>query len=126
MTSGSSGTGSPIPGGCGCAAPATGTTETCYCTVDELVAAISRKHALSLVNFIGVRETARFHEMEEGIRGISSSTLTDTLAQLTRVGLVRREVFPEIPPRVEYALTEAGEALRRRLRELLGEVQRGG
>ena len=114
------------PGVCGCAAPAVGTAETCYCTVDELVGAISRKHALSLVNFIGSRETARFHEMEEGIRGISSSTLSDTLTQLSRVGLVEREVFPETPPRVEYGLTEAGETLRRRLRELLGEVQKRG
>lgn len=114
------------PGGCGCAAPAAGTSETCYCTVDELVGAISRKHALSLVNYIGSRGRARFHEMEAGIRGISSSTLSDTLAQLSRVGLVEREVFPETPPRVEYGLTEAGETLRRRLRELLGEVQKRG
>lgn len=113
------------PGGCGCAPPAAGTAATCYCTVDELVGAISRKHALSLVNFIGSRGTVRFHEMEEGIRGISSSTLSATLSQLSRVGLVAREVFPETPPRVEYGLTEAGETLRRRLRELLGEVQKG-
>lgn len=114
------------PGGCGCADAARPAAETCYCTVDDLVAAISRKHALSLVNFIGGREAARFGEMESGVRGISSSTLSETLRHLERVGLVSRAVFPETPPRVEYTLTEAGETLRRRLRRLLEEVQKDG
>lgn len=111
------------PGGCGCSDPAGTTDDTCYCTVDDLVGAISRKHALSLVNFIGSRGTARFGEMESGVRGISSSTLSDTLAHLERVGLVSREVYPETPPRVEYGLTEAGDVLRRRLRRLLEDVR---
>lgn len=114
------------PGGCGCAGARAATADTCYCTVDELVGAISRKHALSLVNFIGGSGKARFGEMESAVRGISSSTLSDTLAHLERVGLVSREVFPETPPRVEYGLTEAGRTLRRRLRRLLEEVQREG
>lgn len=114
------------PGGCGCADPAGSTADSCYCTVDDLVGAISRKHALSLVNFIGSRGRARFGEMASGVRGISSSTLSETLRHLERVELVSREVFPETPPRVEYRLTEAGQTLRRRLRRLLDEVQKDG
>lgn len=114
------------PGVCGCSDPAAAGLDTCYCTVDDLVDAISRKHALSLVNFIGSRGTARFGEMESGVRGISSSTLSDTLGHLVRVGLVSREVFPETPPRVEYGLTGAGKTLRRRLRRLLGQVKEEG
>lgn len=113
-----------LPGGCGCADAAPGATETCYCTVDELVEAISRKHALALVNFIGGHGTARFGEMQRAVTGISSSTLSETLSRLVGVGLVSRSVFPETPPRVDYGLTEAGETLRWRLRELLGEVQK--
>lgn len=116
--------GSPASaGGCGCAGPDGTAADTCYCTVDELVGAISRKHALSVVNFLGDRAPSRFCELEEGLGGLSSSTLSDTLSDLVDVGLVSREVFPEAPPRVEYRLTEAGRLLRRRLRRLLQRIQ---
>lgn len=114
------------PGGCGCAVPGTDTADTCYCTVDDLVDAISRKHALSLVNYLGGRDSARFGELEEAVQGISSSTLSSTLGHLVRVGLLHREVVPEAPPRVEYSLTEAGGVLHRRLRGLLNRVQEDG
>lgn len=110
-------------GGCGCSDPGAASADTCYCTVDDLVGVISRKHALSLINFLGGREGTRFGEMEDAVEGISSSTLSETLSDLHRVGLVSREVFPETPPRVEYALTEAGRLLRRRFRRLLDRIR---
>jgi DNA-binding HxlR family transcriptional regulator len=54
---------------------------------------------------------ARFSELEQSIPTISQRMLTVTLRSLERDGLVTREVFPEVPPRVEYELTSLGESL---------------
>ena len=53
----------------------------------------------------------RFSRVMEGVEGISQKSLTKTLRQLERGGLVTREVFPEVPPRVEYQITKLGEEL---------------
>jgi DNA-binding HxlR family transcriptional regulator len=54
---------------------------------------------------------ARFSELRRRIEGISQKMLTQTLRGLERDGLVLRTVYPEVPVRVEYALTEAGRTL---------------
>jgi DNA-binding HxlR family transcriptional regulator len=56
--------------------------------------------------------------LARAIPGISTKVLNERLAKLTRLGLVRRTAFPEVPPRVEYALTPVGERLCRLLDEL--------
>lgn len=56
--------------------------------------------------------TKRFSELQRGIEGISQRMLTLTLRGLERDGLVTREVFPTIPPRVEYTLTPLGHSLK--------------
>jgi DNA-binding HxlR family transcriptional regulator len=56
-------------------------------------------------------ERSRFCELERSLEGISPRTLSLRLRALEEEGIVRRETFPEVPPRVEYALTEKGEAL---------------
>ena len=54
---------------------------------------------------------SRFCELERSLRGISPRTLSLRLRALEEEGIVERQTFPEVPPRVEYALTEKGEAL---------------
>ncbi len=61
---------------------------------------------------------ARFSQLRRRIDGISQKMLTQTLRALERDGLVQRTVYPEVPVRVEYALTEAGRTLREPLRAL--------
>ena len=57
-------------------------------------------------------EPQRFGEIKKNIPGITQHMLTTTLRDLEREGLMSREVFPEVPPRVEYRVTDYGQALR--------------
>jgi DNA-binding HxlR family transcriptional regulator len=54
---------------------------------------------------------SRFCELERSLQGISPRTLSLRLRALEEAGVVERQTFPEVPPRVEYALTEKGRAL---------------
>src|SRR5579862_4714555 len=54
---------------------------------------------------------SRFCELERSLRGISPRTLSLRLRALEEAGIVKRQTYPEVPPRVEYALTDKGRAL---------------
>lgn len=56
--------------------------------------------------------TKRFGELKKSIGSISQKVLTSQLRAMEQQGLVHREVFPEVPPRVEYSLTELGYSLK--------------
>ena len=56
-------------------------------------------------------EVVRFNELKKYIRTISYKTLSSTLKELEADGLVHREEYPQIPPKVEYSLTERGKSL---------------
>ena len=55
--------------------------------------------------------TKRFSELRLSVGSVSQKVLTANLRQMERDGLVHREVYPEVPPRVEYSLTEMGQSL---------------
>ena len=54
----------------------------------------------------------RFNELKKDLEGISQKVLTDSLRSMEADGIITRTVYPEVPPRVEYALTELGESLK--------------
>jgi DNA-binding HxlR family transcriptional regulator len=56
--------------------------------------------------------TRRFNELRRVMPGVTQRMLTATLRDLERDGVIRREIFPEVPPRVEYTMTPLGESLR--------------
>lgn len=54
----------------------------------------------------------RFNELKKSLEGISQKVLTDSLRSMEEDGLITRTVYPEVPPRVEYALSDLGETMR--------------
>ncbi len=82
--------------------------------VRELLTKIGDKWTIFLVlslDLLGGR--AQFSELERAVPGISQRMLSSTLKNLERDGLVIRELFPEVPPRVEYEITDLGKSLLR-------------
>ncbi len=63
-------------------------------------------------------EPVRFNEMRRYLGSVSDKTLSQTLRELERDGLIHREMYPEIPPKVEYTLTARGQSLVRVLDQL--------
>jgi DNA-binding HxlR family transcriptional regulator len=91
----------------------------CLCPLEGVIDTIGKKWTLLVVNAIGNYRKLRFSRMMEELQGISPTTLTDTLQELQREGLIMRESFAEIPPRVEYSLTKDGAQLRSAILPLL-------
>jgi DNA-binding HxlR family transcriptional regulator len=82
--------------------------------VRELLTKIGDKWTIFVIlslDLLGGR--ARFSELERAIPGISQRMLSSTLKNLERDGLAIRELFPEVPPRVEYEITDLGKSLLR-------------
>lgn len=98
---------------------ADGESPRCYCPLTGVVEVLARKYAMQLVCVVGAYGTARFGVLEAHLPTASTSTLSARLDELAEAGLVEREQYNEIPPRVEYSLSEEGEELRDRLEPVL-------
>ena len=72
---------------------------------------ISGKYKMTILYTLMEFGVVRFNEMKKYIGGISYKTLSVTLKELEADGLVHREEYPQIPPKVEYSLTERGKSL---------------
>ncbi|MFX0004695.1 MAG: winged helix-turn-helix transcriptional regulator [Candidatus Hodarchaeota archaeon] len=73
---------------------------------------ISKKWALVIIGIISNHKKLRFNELKNNLIGVSPKTLADRLKDLEKAGLVKRDAFAEIPPRVEYSLTQDGMEVR--------------
>jgi DNA-binding HxlR family transcriptional regulator len=93
--------------------------DVCICPLEGIIDVISKKWALLTIATIGNHRKLRFNQIMKNLEGISPKTLADLLKRLEASGLVQRKVFAEIPPRVEYSLTEDGVELRKAIRPLL-------
>ncbi len=91
----------------------------CLCPLEGIINTISKKWTLQIIAQIGNHKKLRYNEIKERLGGISPKSLADRLKELEREGLIKREAFAEIPPRVEYALTDNGETLRRSMMPLM-------
>lgn len=106
-------------GECGCSSQATFEEPVCFCPGTGIARLIGRRYFLALLGAIGNAGHIRFSELKGQLGGISSSTLAVRLEELEGAGLIKREVYAEVPPRVEYSLTREGKKLREQLKALL-------
>ena len=81
------------------------------CPVATTVSLIGSKWKLLIMRNLLARPW-RFNELQKSIDGISQKALTEALRSMEADGIVIRKAFPEVPPRVEYSLTELGESMR--------------
>ena len=72
---------------------------------------INGKYKMTILYTLMCFGVVRFNEMKKYIGGISYKTLSSTLKELEADGLVQREEYPQIPPKVEYSLTDRGHSL---------------
>ncbi len=85
-----------------------------HCPARELLAVLADKWVLLVLGVLRASDgPVRFNALRRRLDGITQKMLTQTLRTLEREGLVRRAVYPTVPPRVEYSLTELGRDLGR-------------
>jgi DNA-binding HxlR family transcriptional regulator len=85
--------------------------------IEATLAVLSGKWKI-LILWQLMRRECRFNELRRAIKGVSQHMLTTQLRDLERHGIITRTIFPEVPPRVEYALSEHGESLKNVIRTL--------
>ena len=97
-------------------------SENTHCTPEsaaEALRLLEGKWKMFIVFRLFEEQTIRFSELERRIPGITQKMLIQQLRELERVGIIGRTVYPEVPPKVEYFLTEDGRGLYPVLDELL-------
>lgn len=91
----------------------------CDCLATDLLDLIGRKYAMDIVCVVGNHGTVRFGQIEDHLPDASTSTLSTRLDELEATGLISRQRYDEIPPRVEYELTDDGRELSERFRPVV-------
>ncbi len=81
------------------------------CPVETTLMLISNRWKVLILREL-IEGTKRFGELKKSVAGISQKVLTSNLRSMEEDGLVTRTVFPEVPPRVEYTLTDTGYSLK--------------
>ncbi|SEQ92072.1 transcriptional regulator, HxlR family [Thalassovita taeanensis] len=76
--------------------------------VEEIIGRVADKWTMLLIEILTEKECCRFGELARACTGISQKMLTQTLRAMERDGLVNRTVYPVVPPKVEYRLTDLG------------------
>lgn len=82
------------------------------CPVETCVSLIGSKWKLLIMRDLLLNGSMRFKALQRSIGGVSQKVLTTNLRSMEDTGLVVRRVYAEVPPRVEYSLTEVGQSLR--------------
>jgi len=89
------------------------------CPIRDVLSRLGDKWSMLVLVTLNVNGTMRFNEIFRTLDDISQRMLTVTLRTLEADGLVHRQVYPEVPPRVEYGLTEKGRSLMPSLQNLI-------
>ncbi|RSN68503.1 MULTISPECIES: winged helix-turn-helix transcriptional regulator [Actinomadura] len=89
-----------------------------FCGIDAALDVVSGKWKGLILWELDELGTRRFAELRRGLPGVSEKMLTQHLREMEEDGLIHRKVYAEVPPRVEYSLTEHGRALNKALEPL--------
>lgn len=81
-----------------------------FCPIRDIISRLSDKWSLLVIMTLSWNGTMRFNEIHRSMDDISQRMLTVTLRSLEADGLISRQIYPEVPPRVEYKLTSIGES----------------
>lgn len=95
-------------------------TDIAHCPVRNVLSHFSGKWSVLILSVLSENESTRFSALGRAIPDISSKVLSDTLKSLERDGLIARRLYAEVPPRVEYSLTDMGRSLMPILGQLIG------
>lgn len=95
------------------------TNVVCLCPIDGVIDTIGKKWGLLIINEIGNHGKLRYNELKNELKGISPSTLASMLKDLEKEELIVKKMFREIPPRVEYSLSNRGMELRKAILPLI-------
>lgn len=82
-----------------------------FCITKDMLAVVMDKWSLFIIYNLAYYDTLRFGELKKNIRGVSSRMLSVTLKKLEEHQIIERKAYAEIPPRVDYSLTEFGKKL---------------
>ncbi|MBI5133726.1 MAG: helix-turn-helix transcriptional regulator [Thaumarchaeota archaeon] len=91
----------------------------CTCPVEGIIDVVSKKWSLLIVTLLGNYGKLRHGDLKSKLTAISPKSLSDRLKELESAEVIKREVFPEVPIRVEYSLTKRGEELRNAVQPLI-------
>lgn len=89
------------------------------CPIRNIVARFSGKWAMLVLCVLSENQITRFNAIGRAIPDISPKVLTETLKNLEADGLIKRKVYAEVPPKVEYSLTETGKSLMPHIESLI-------
>ncbi|MBU3836953.1 MAG: helix-turn-helix transcriptional regulator [Candidatus Phocaeicola faecigallinarum] len=81
------------------------------CPIRNVLSRFSSKWAMLILCILSENEATRFNSISKAIPDISPKVLTETLKSLEADGLISRKIYAEVPPKVEYSLTELGKSL---------------
>ncbi len=81
------------------------------CPVATTIQLIGSKWKLLILRNL-LQRPWRFNELKKSLEGISQKVLTDSLRSMETAGIITRTIYPEVPPRVEYALNDLGQSMR--------------
>lgn len=90
-----------------------------FCPVRDILSKTADKWSLLVMHELHESSVMRFSELQRSIPDISQKMLTQTLRKLEQIQLLGREIYPEVPPRVEYHLTELGNSFMNNINPLI-------
>ena len=81
------------------------------CPVATTISLLNSQWKILIMRELLLHSSERYSELQHSVTGISQKMLTQSLHEMTADGIVQRQAFPEVPPRVEYRLTELGQSM---------------